>query len=299
VLIGTGGGFAIATSSPDLRSFDITPTIASFGPFRAIACDDIGNLFGAIASSGFKFSSDLGVTWSNFTPGLSGNADVAYYTGAKYVVAGIGATATSTALGGGWVVSAGVWGGLTDTGLQLVGNRVSGSTATILVILASNSGTGHVRAVYSTDAGATWALGIDFGAVAANITFSEARGLFVAVTSAGELWSSPDGATWTLQKTATGFAIGGTKNTLAACGFAIVSVSNRTTGSAVRNSIGVAYTLDLGATWYETYFGDMTNSFGPLVFITSANGRLYAIDGARAYVSGLLEVPSSPTYLGS
>jgi hypothetical protein len=297
IISGTAGGSNQgAKASQDLRSFDVTVGVGGFGPLQTLAVDDVGTMFGGLATSVCKSSTDGGQTYGTFTPGLIVSLEAVYYTGTNYVVAAGGSSTTATALGGSW--SAPSLYLSNSTAIQIVGNRTNGAAATAIVILVFSNTTGHRIAYQSTNNGTTWTLGQDFGAAPANITYSQAWGLWVVLNTNGELWTSSDGFSWTKRNTAASLNIVPLFGRSAAIGFAITAIVLRTSGGGFNNQIGIAYTFDLGATWYESYFGDLSGA-STLHNIIVANGRLYACDDTKVYISGVLETPSAPNYLGS
>lgn len=296
VLSGIAGGTSQENViSQDLKSFEASAVLSGFGPFATLASNDAGLLFGGLSSTVCKYSADQGATFTNFTPGIGVQPTAVYYTGSTHIIAGTGAVAFGDPVANTWTAS--TFGFAVESAVQIIGNRNNGSVATILVMLTLNGVTGDRATKYSTDNGATWIAAHTFVGVQANLTYSTAWGLFVVLTTSGELWTSPDGATWTKQKTAASLSLVPGYAKSAALGDAICCIVNRTTGTGVNNNIGIAYTFDLGATWYESYFGDITNASSLRVLI-AANGRLYASDDTRVYISGALESPPTANYLG-
>lgn len=266
-----------------------------FADFSAIAADDFGVMFGGLTGVATckSVQFDSTPTVATFTPGNSNQVEAAHYSAGHYLIAAAGAMYSSTALGGTWASNS--IGSVGDTVQSIVNNSCvrAGTVATVLILAKTVASNGHRQVLRSTDDGVTWALGRDFGAVAINACWSPAWGLFVVInTTNSELWTSPDGAAWTKQKTAATLAtVAGGEAQIAACGFCIAAIVNHTAVSG-RFLHGVAYTFDLGATWQEAYFGDLfTGSDLAIIKLISANGRLYALDAKTVYSSGALESP--------
>lgn len=267
-----------------------------FVGYSAISTDPFGVAFGGLLGVATCKSVTPGGTVTTFTPGNTTQVDAAHFGAGHYIIAATSIYYAS-ALAGPWTTVA--FGSAGDTVQEIAdnGDLAAGVVPTVLVATQTKSFNGHHVAFYSTDDGASWTSGHDFGAAILSLTWSPAWGLFVIIdtTNAG-FWTSPDGAAWTKQKTIgrSGFA-GGTQK-LAACGQCVAHVINRTTVDGVQAQ-GIAYTLDLGANWQEVYFGKILTA-QPIRRLITANGRFVACDDYNLYVSGLLESPPA-LYQGS
>ncbi len=189
----------------------------------------------------------------------------------------------ATALGGTWTNT-------TLTSLTAMSDLITDGAGNWVLV-------GNVSAAavtyYSTDDGATWTFGASLSNGSCSGCYSAVDGKFYVLTALGLLYSSPTGVTWTLVKTmafltgANGVLLG--QNGMVACGAVLACRVGRLVNSLGKYPNGIAYTLDRGANWNEVYFGAPTNK--PLTNLISANGRIYAIDGAALYQSGVLESP--------
>lgn len=288
-------GFTTLTLAPGLLGLQ-QATPAAVG-FQCLAVD-FSVIFGEITGGGgggdLIYSTNWGGSWTAATSvGNAGTITAVHKApGGHYLAAYDGNVYRATALSGTWahtVVHS------HDTAINFVDN---GST---VVMLANFNGAPEIHAWYSLDDGVTWTSATNFGASTANasITYSKALGLFVVVNGNGELWTSADGISWTKIKTAAGLnpQLPCGPNTLAAIGSAICAVIEfgPLTGNYLR---GIAYTCDLGASWYFAYFGQTTNSLNKIQMIRTINGRLFAIDQYNVFVSGQLETRDAPLYTG-
>ncbi|HEX3871323.1 MAG TPA: hypothetical protein VHV77_12850 [Pirellulales bacterium] len=288
--IKTSNSDALVSFSSDGLDFSNSGVDLGFANFNAVGADNGGALFGGlVAVATCKFYALNTGTSGTFTPGNSSVVEAAHYSVSHYLI-GAGATVYSAiTLGGTW----------TSTGIGSVGDSIrtfvhngdappSGLPRVILgEVLVANS---HYVVRYSSDDGVTWTLGKDFGVVALSLCYSEASDQFLALdTTNKQLWSSADGTTWTLLRTVASLDTGGISghHTMAACGPAIAHLVKHTS-VANQQLNGIAYTLDLGLTWREVYFGNV-NTGQPMRALINANGRFVALDDFNTYVSGFLE----------
>lgn len=162
------------------------------------------------------------------------------------------------------------------------------------VVLACSSTVGGVvrfRIFRSGNAGATWTTALTLGAgpTGLSVAWSSYYGCFVALASDGAIYTSADGASFTLLRTSTITAANGASvrhGTLAAQGACLVKSYSPTVYGFP--STGVVYSFDLGATWRKWTFGD-TDAFGSgygIYSVIGANGRFYATDRKAVYMSG-------------
>ncbi|HET7545487.1 MAG TPA: hypothetical protein VFK05_36720, partial [Polyangiaceae bacterium] len=265
-----------------------TNTLAGDYPLSAPASDSTGTIFCGIHGGGVVKSVDGGVTPSSVTiTGLTTGAQWVGCTASRflaferstqkiYQAASLGGTWTATTLGS-----------IAD---QITDLMTNGAGVWVMISVAIGGATYAHRSVND---GVTWSsVSISGSANGAGGAWSEELQRFVVLDGLGKLWTSPDGATWTLQKTVAalvGLPFG--QNSVAAVGPAIACIANRGANALGKYAQGVAYTLDLGATWNESYFAATTNK--PLTNLIAANGRLYATDGAALYQSGVLAAPPS------
>lgn len=146
----------------------------------------------------------------------------------------------------------------------------------------------------STDYGATWTNVQNFsGTVVGDVVYNKAQGVFVCVTNdtLGSVSTSTDGTGWSLRfasaTPANGFKFG--RGTLASAGHAIVKLWSKSLGGAF-NEEGVAYSLDLGASWNFAPFGSPTSNV--IQSISGFNGRIYAAGLNNVWVSGPMTAPT-------
>jgi hypothetical protein len=282
-----------------------TPLDTGLAAFSCVAADSgdpggsgIGStIFGCLTGGATcKYSTNGGSSWSTFTPAafLAGNIMQMFATGTAYLVADDAGTITrSTTLTGTWVGHTFHGGGVGTCECF-----ASNGAGTICMLYAVS---GNRTIAYSTDDGVTWADAQTFAGVSASLAWSAGNSCFVAITSTGELWTSPSGVSWTKQKTSAALATGITPGArqLACQGPVIAHIVNRSGGSLPSHMRGVSYTLDLGATWHEMYFGSYSfNGARDLVALTAANGKLFATDGVSLFRSGMLTAASAPNYSG-
>jgi hypothetical protein len=258
----------------------------------APASDSFGVFFAGLSAGSAIKSPDGGSTSSAVT-----------VTGASTQLSWVGCTAShylaferstsklyvSTALGGTWTSTT------LGTIADIVNDLITDGAGTWVLIVTGVGGATY--ALQSVDDGASWAsVSIAGSANGAGGAWSADWQRFVVIDGLGKLWSSPDGATWTLVKTMAALASGTLvtgfgQNTVAACGPAIACVANRGANSLGKYAQGIAYTLDRGANWNEVYIGATTNK--PITNLIAANGRLFAIDGSNLYQGGVLIAPPS------
>jgi hypothetical protein len=273
-----------------------------FANFSSVATDPSGTLFGGLvgAATCKSVNFDSTPTTATFTPGNALPVTASIFGATHYIVSAGGNVHSATSLGGSWFIAGlGISGGNTVGDFATNGDPANGVAPTVIVLLAAATSTGNRIAMYSTDDGVTWTTGHNFGNVSVNISYSIYWGAFIAyVLNTQQLWTSPNGASWTLQRTVPTLVDVTEAHAQIACvGSAIALVVNHTATANVYLR-GVAYTFDLGLTWCESYFGDLIFGSEPILEITAANGRLYAIDEFCCYTSGALESPPD-LYAGS
>ncbi len=300
-------GVVTANGHAQMKIFGNDPGILSGSDtgFPALACasSDTGGagtsgsaIFGCeVGSSTCHYYSISSGAWFSFTPGISGQATAMFVTpnDGHYLVSDRGGRVRqAVSLTGPWA----------DAVYGSGGDGIVTFTAGNGVIVAINwvtfgTSSNDRKAVYSSDDGVSWSTGHTFTNTPCSLTFNEAYGLFVVVTGSGQVWTSADGATWTLNKTssvlATGIAPGAGQ--LASIGYAIVHLINRQTST--QKLRGVAYSFDLGATWNEWYFAEYTNGVD-LKWLTHIDGALWATNGQTLWRSGRLSTPNTQ-YTGS
>lgn len=254
----------------------------------APACDSSGVLFWGDSAGLVKSSSNGGASSSNVTvAGLTGNVTWAGFTSSHYLLfeASTQKLYRATSLGGTWTS--------VTLGCTSVWDIATNGAGTWVLFGAAFAGS---EPLYSTDDGVTWTPTIAFGgtgSVPGGGWSTDLQTFFALEGHSGLLYTSPDGITWTLSRTVAGLVgVSFAQHSVAVCGNALACVVNRAVTAINKYPFGIAYTLDAGATWYETYFGDPFGT-NPIASLLSANGRLYAIDGANLYQSGLIAAPPS------
>lgn len=306
----SGSGHSEMSVLADMPNEIWAASDTGFAPFSCVASDSADPFGGAQGSVVFgcvaggttcKYSTNGGNSWTTFTPtGIGSTATAVFATpnSAHYLLSDrSGSILSATSLVSTWASHT----------YGLGGDGIVSFAAGNGVICGINyktfgSSSSDRQIVYSNDDGVTWAAGQTFASLAISLTFSVERGVFVVIDGNGGLWTSVTGVTFTLQKTssalATGIAPGAAQ--LACEGPAIAHIVNRSVGATPYHMKGIAYTLDLGATWYETYFATYSTSAAfPLGQLIAANGRFYASDPHNLYRSGPLRGFTTPNYLGS
>lgn len=287
--IKTSNSDALLSFSADGLDFSNSAIDTGYANFNAVGSDNAGVIFGGLVSvATCKFYSVNTGSSGTFTPGNSGVVEAAHFAVSHYL---IGANATvyyGTSLAGFTGVGIGSIGDSIRTFVHNGASPASGLPRVILGdVLVANS---HYVVKYSTDDGVTWTTGHDFGVVALSLCYSAAQDLFLAFdTTNKQLWSSTDGQSWTLLRTVASLDTGGISghHTMAACGPVIAHLVKHTS-VANQQLNGIAYTLDMGLTWREEYFGNV-NTGQPMRALISANGRFVALDDFNTYVSGFVE----------
>lgn len=294
--LGTKTSNSDATLSLSADGLDFTGSVGDLGyaHFSAVAGDKTGTIFGGLTAVATCKSYALATgTSSTFTPGNSAVVEAAHFSVSHYLIGAGAHVYSSTALGSGWSNVA--IGSVGDTIGTFVDNGSAPPSGNLRVILRKIAVVnGHAFVYYSSDDGQTWTAGKDFGAVNLSLGYSKVLDLFIAIDVTNkQLWTSVDGNAWALISTFATLDTGGLSghHALAACGVVIAHLLKHT-GVANQQLNGIAYTLDLGVTWREVYFGNV-NTGQPMRALISTNGRLYALDDFNVYTSGLLETPGN------
>jgi hypothetical protein len=165
-----------------------------------------------------------------------------------------------------------------------------GTANIVLACKCVIGGVDRFRIFRSGDAGTSWTVAHAAGAgvTALNVVWSTAHNCFVALDSAGEIFTSADGSGFaSVRVTAITAAAGaGIKHgTLASQGTCLVKAfAPALYGS---NHAGVAYSFDLGATWRVWALSETftASSIVPLS-VLGTNGRFYVAMGNKIYTSG-------------
>jgi hypothetical protein len=263
--------------------FAITPVLTT--P-TSLAAGAPGALLALQATPGFNYSTDQGNTWANTSFGPSGNLQAHYSAGlAKYFMATTGGdVSVATTLP---TFAAGVL--LPGSSGVLAGPVSFADNGSTVVVCGKPNGSANSTIWRSVNSGTSWTAALTGLIGSANVVYHAALGLFVAISSDGLVFTSPDAATWTnTSSSATGannFAFGA--NTLASAGRAIVhSVAVATGWAGGSHGNGIAYSFDLGATWNYSLFGLFEN-----VKLRGINGRIYAYDSRHLWISERITAP--------
>jgi hypothetical protein len=254
-------------------------------PICAPASDASGTIFWGASSALVKSSADTGTTISAVA--VTGQTHNVLWTGcttSHYLAMEDTSFKLyhATSLGG-------TWSSQTIPGF-VTGMATNGTGTWVLFCWNTSSST----ILYSTDDGVTFTSAQVTGGLGSTVSgaWSPALQKFVALeTLSGALWTSPDGITWTLRKTVAALVgIPFLAQSVAVCGSAIACIVNRGVNSLGKYPFGIAYTLDAGVSWNESY---IASPFGtnPLTSLISANGRFYALDGVALYQSDILTAP--------
>lgn len=272
------------TSPPVAASYH---TLAGAALSSVPASDNSGVIFAGITGAGVLKTPDAGTTPSSVTvTGLAANATWVGFTTSHYLVYE-GSTRklfVATALAGTWTNT------VLSASTTTINELVTDGAGAWLLLATEAGGTTIFR---STDDGATWVNQASLGAGAALCggAWSDDRGLFVVFTGAGLMYTSPTGVTWTLTKTVAALNVAFGQKTVAVCGIVLAVVTNRTVNSLGKYPYGVAYSLDFGTNWFESYIAGADDSTLPIYSLLSANGRLYATDGISLYRSAIVDSP--------
>jgi len=269
-------------------AFDGLASLAGASVNSAPASDSSGTIFYGLSDGVVAKSSDGLATVTAVTiTGLTTGADWVGFTETHYLAfeSATNTLYTSVSLTGTWTAVA--------TAFAQIHALITDGAG--LWVLVGQQNGGAIHTMRSSDDGATWASSAPGTSPSGlGAAWSQAWGVFVIVDGNGKFWTSTDAVTWTITKTVAALdsALMATtwgQNSVAACGQAIACLANRGVDSLGKYANGIAYTLDLGATWYEAYIGDTSDL--PFTNLISANGRFYAIDGSSLYQSGVLETP--------
>jgi hypothetical protein len=274
-------------------SLDAFAGLAGASLNSAPASDDLGTIFVGF-DDGFvvKSTDGLAICTPVTVTGMTTGADWVGFTDNTYLVFERSTNKLYSApslISGPWTA--------TVTSFDIIRALVTDGAG--LWVLVGHQVGGAIHVLRSTDDGATWDFSNPSGSGAPptglGAAWSQANGCFVMIDSNGRVWTSVDADTWTIVRTvallaAATMATPWGQNAVAACGPVIACLANRGVNALGKYDNGIAYTLDLGATWNEVYFGSADVN-APLTNLISANGRLYAIDGEALYQSGVLESP--------
>lgn len=251
-------GAGITWTSPDGNTW--TERLQSGKNFQSVAFS--GTQFVA-AGTGIWTSPD-GVTWTNAVPADT-NAQqlwtmVAWVNGKGYASGydyANNAVLTKTSIAGT------TWSTGSMTGVLLGMTANADNTRLIGVGFGGT-------ALYSTDNGATWGGGSvplgssqDFN----DVTFG--NGKFVAVTSAGSIWTTTDGQSWSRVLVGSGFLNGITRTTTE-----FVAVGNK--GKVLRSFDGL---------YWRSTEANTSTSFNRVIYVSGANGRLVAVGASATIVT--------------
>lgn len=151
---------------------------------------------------------------------------------------------------------------------ELVGN----AAGTVLVAQGFVAGPGNVTKA-STDLGGTWSAAVVNG----RICYCKSSNLFLSLTGASAIQSSPDGMTWTNQGSIGGFGAGSR----------IVSAPETPNIAAIDNAGRVAFSTDGGLSWGAsvaspsagTFDAAYTTQYG-WCFISSSGSTAVTTDGS-------------------
>lgn len=247
---------------------------------------------GQVSTPVFAYSTDHGTNWTStnlnsfgagtvlglhFAPGVP-----RYFAGHS---SGVFASATIGALSSATVTTV-----PTPSSSAVTATEFADDGSTNIVLAASCAAASNAALYLSTNGGTSWAKIQDLPATTgtANVKYSKARGLFIAWDK-NSVWTSQTGAVWTQTAgsvAATSDMLSGA-GTFAVAGYAIAKLWRNTTVSSLLWNWGIAYSLDLGATWNTWGIGNPANLSGPTL-LRSFNNRLYLLDAhtGSLWVSG-------------
>lgn len=284
----THGSNTWATRSNDgsswLAKVGMSPTFVSPTDAAAGAIGTVMLVDGSTTS--VQYTTSYGATWANVSFGPSACVATHYAIG-QYWACQKTQVWTANSIAG--------FGGGTSASLPIPGSGViagvpefaDNGANTVCLVAKPTSGVTYPSIYATTNLGVTWTKTFDLtGATAANLKWSAALGLFVTWDDTGSVSTSSDGVTWTRGIALTGSPAAGLvvgSRTFAIVGSAIAKLWLETAGG--QQVQGVAYSFDLGLSWYVFAFA--TNST-PLLQLRAANNRLYAHDGFNLWVSGIV-----------
>lgn len=268
-----------------LSKVGMSPTFANLTDAAPGAA---GEIMLVIASPQYQYSTNYGSSWTNQSVGSSNTLSAHFGLGKYWLCqrADIYVASSISTLVSGTHPAIPIPGGGSFTGVP---EFADDGVGTICLVANATGGTAPTYpSVYvSTNLGATWTKVFDLtGAVLANLKYSPLLGLFVTWDNTGSVSTSPDGVNWTRGTTVTGSSTAGLATgarTFAIVGSAIVKAFNAFFGGG--EITGVAYSFDLGASWYVHAFG---SSSLVIKQIRAANNRIYATDGFGLWVSEIL-----------
>lgn len=267
-----------------LAKVGMSPTFANLTDAAPGAAGVIMLVNGSSAS--VQYTTDGGVTWANLSFGAAARLAVHYGLG-QYWACGtlqVWTASTIAGLGGGAQPALPIPGSGLFSGVPEFADN---DANTVCLVGVPSGGVTYPSVYATTDLGVTWTKVFDLtGATAANLKYDTSRGLFVTWDDTGAVSTSPNGTVWTRGTALTGSPSRGVvigPRTFAIAGNVIAKLWLESVGG--QNMQGIAYSFDLGVSWFVWAFG--TNST-PLTQLRAANNRLYAIDGFNLWTSGVL-----------
>lgn len=257
----------------------------AFTNFTACAPGPAGTILIIQLSPAVQWSTDYGTTWTENSVGFT-NSLAVHYGLNRFWLCQHGEVIVATSAAGlisGTHATMPVPGGGSFTGSPEFADDKIGTIC--LISNATGGSAPTYPSVYtSTDLGTTWTKTLDLtGSLHGNLHYDSVRGLFVTWDDTGSVSTSADGLTWVRGTATTGSASAGMvtgAHTFAIVGAAIAKLWLVNTGSDFAQ--GVAYSFDLGASWYIYIFGSDTVQ---LTQLRAGNNRLHALDPFRIWQS--------------
>lgn len=163
----------------------------------------------------------------------------------------------------------------------------------VLACQCTIGGVSVFRILNTDTGGTTWTVAKTYGAglTSVNVVWVPDYGSFMALASDGSIHTSPDGSAWTAKATVASIsAASGAVDkhcTMAALGGCVVKAYQPVGAGGLMTYKGVAYSFDLGMTWYHSPFAKIGTS-ADLKAVVVGNGRFYVSDSSRVYASGRL-----------
>ncbi len=271
----------------EVFQYQISPAIAL--PI-GIAAGAAGQLV-IIKATGpaYNYSSDQGSTWAQTSSGSANNLRAFYAAGHWYMAKSSGSVGVGTSISTFTTGSV----ALPGAASALAGPVSFATDGATVVVCGKGAASADSTVWVSTDNGVTWTTSISLYRDA-NVAYSKYFGKFVIVDTGGSIFTSVSGAPTTWVTTGTNASPAndfdfGSQDALACAGPAIVhSVTTPTawiSGSGDPGS-GIAYSLDLGATWNYSIFG-----LAEKIRVVEINRRIYAYDTRHIWASGPLAPP--------